>query len=58
MIMSAEEEMMEWKDLKPILDALEKAIDDSDQDMLRKMLKKAVPGFKPKDEINDILFVA
>ncbi len=56
MIMRAEEEMMTWDDLKLIIDELEEAVDNSDQDMLRQLLIKAVPGFKPQCDITDILY--
>jgi hypothetical protein len=56
MIMRAEEEMLAWGDLKLIIDGLEKAIDSCDQDKLRKLLIKAVPGFKPQCEITDLLY--
>ncbi len=58
MIMCAKEEMLVWDDLKLILDGLEKAIDSGDQDKLRQLLKKAVPGFKPQSDITDILYEA
>jgi len=56
MIMRATEEMLAWDDLKLILDGLEKAVDSGDQDNLRKLLIKAVPGFKPQSGITDILY--
>jgi len=56
MIMRAKEEMLIWDDLKLILDELEKAVDSSDQDKIRQLLIKAVPGFKPQSNITDILY--
>jgi len=56
MIKRAEEEMITWDDLKLIIDELEQAVDNSDQDMLRQLLIKAVPGFKPQCDITDILY--
>jgi len=56
MIMRAEEEMLAWDDLKLIIDELEKAIVSNDQDKLRQLLIKAVPGFKPQCGITDILY--
>jgi len=56
MIMRAEEEMLAWDDLKLIIDQLSEAIDDCDQDRLRQLLIKAVPGFKPQCEITDVLY--
>ena len=58
MIMRAEEEMLAWDDLKLIIDQLSEAIDECDQDRLRQLLIKAVPGFRPQCEITDILYVA
>ncbi len=56
MILRATEEMLTWDDLKLILDELEKAVDSGDQGSLRKLLIKAVPGFKPQCKISDILY--
>ena len=56
MIMRANEDMLAWDDLKPILDGLEIAIEKCDQQSLRELLIKAVPGFKPQCGIVDILF--
>ena len=57
-IMRAEEEMLNWDDLKIIIDELEMAIDSCDQDKLRQLLIEAVPGFKPQSEITDMLYDA
>jgi FlaA1/EpsC-like NDP-sugar epimerase len=56
MIMRAEEEMLVWRDLKILIDELEKAVNECDQDKLRQLLIKAVPGFKPQCEISDVLY--
>jgi len=58
MLLRAKEEMLAWDDLKLILDRLEKADDSGDQGKLRKLLIKAVPGFKPQSNITDILYEA
>jgi len=58
MILRAEEEMLDWDDLKLILDELEKAVDSGDHGKLRQLLIKAVPGFKPQSDITDILYDA
>lgn len=58
MIVRAKEEMLAWEELKLILDGLEKSIDSGDQDKLRQLLIKAVPGFKPQSGITDILYDA
>jgi len=56
MIMRAQENMLAWDDLKSIMDGLELAIEKCDQQMLRELLIKAVPEFKPQCGIEDILF--
>jgi len=56
MIMRAQEDMIEWNELKLILDELEVAIKKCDQHKLRELLIKAVPDFKPQCEITDILY--
>ena len=56
MIMRAQEDMIEWNELKLILDELEVAIEKCDQHKLRELLIKAVPDFKPQCEITDILY--
>lgn len=55
LIMRAQEELLTWDELEPILDGLRKAIDDCDQAKLRELLIELVPGFKPQCEISDIL---
>jgi FlaA1/EpsC-like NDP-sugar epimerase len=56
MIICAQEDMLAWDDLKSILDELEVAIEKCDQQILRELLIKAVPGFRPQCGIADILF--
>ena len=56
LIMRAEESMLDWEDLKPILDQLNEAINNSDQEKVRKLLIEAVPEFKPQCDITDLLF--
>ncbi len=56
LIMRAEEDMLAWDELEPILNGLELAIKDCDHAQLRKLLIQAVPGFKPQCEITDILY--
>jgi FlaA1/EpsC-like NDP-sugar epimerase len=55
-IMSANEDMVLWKDLKKILDDLEFTIDNFDQNQLRKLLIKTMPEYKPKSEVNDSFY--
>ena len=56
LIMRAEEDMLPWDELEPILNRLEVAIKDCDHEKLRKTLIQAVPGFKPQCEIMDVLY--
>jgi FlaA1/EpsC-like NDP-sugar epimerase len=53
--MRAQEEMLAWDELKPVLDELNGAIESCDHEKLRKLLIKIVPDFKPQCEISDIL---
>ena len=56
LIMRAEEELLTWDELEPILNNLQTAIQDCDQHKLRELLIELVPGFKPQCEISDILY--
>ena len=56
LIMRAQEDMLVWDELKPLLDRLSDALDSSDHEKLRKLLIQIVPGFKPQCEISDILY--
>jgi len=56
LIMRAQEDMLDWNELAPILDDMREAIDDCDQEKLRTLLIKLVPGFKPQCEISDLLY--
>ncbi len=56
LIMRAQEDMIVWDELKPVLDELSDAIDSDDYERLRKLLIQIVPGFKPQCEISDILY--
>jgi len=56
LIMRAEEELLIWDELSPILDELQNAIIKCDQVKLRELLIKLVPGFKPQCEISDLLY--
>ena len=56
LILRAEEELLTWDELEPILNNLQAAIQDCDQHKLRELLIELVPGFKPQCEISDILY--
>lgn len=58
MIMKADEEMLSWDELEPILDDLYNAIQRYDHRKVRKLLIKAIPGFRPQCDISDYLFDA
>ena len=55
-IMIANEDMLPWSELKLIIDELEEAVNDFNQDKVRQLLIKAVPEFKPQNNIVDILY--
>ena len=56
LIMRAEEDMLSWDELEPILNEFKVAIQDCDQEKLRKLLIQVVPGFKPQCGIEDLLY--
>jgi len=56
LIMRANEDMLSWSELEPLIAKLEEAIKQSDQLSIRESLKKIVPEFQPQSEIIDYLF--
>ena len=56
LIMRAKEVMLNWDDLKKLLDELSVAIKNSDHENLRKLLIEIVPNFTPQAVISDILY--
>ena len=56
LIMRAEEDMLPWNLLKPILDSLKNEIQECNQEKIRKLLIQLVPFFEPQCEIVDILY--
>ena len=56
LIMRAEEELLTWDEISPILDELQSAIRQCDQAKLRELLIQIIPGFKPQSDISDILY--
>lgn len=56
LIMRAEEDMLSWTRLKPILETLKKETQDCDQEKIRELLMQLVPHFQPQCEIVDILY--
>ena len=55
-ILRAQEEMLDWIKLEPILDALRVAINENNYLKLRELLIEAVPLFKPQCDVLDILY--
>ena len=56
LIMRAEEDMLEWGELEPMLNNIQDAIKGCDHHKLRELLMQIVPGFKPQSEIVDVLY--
>jgi FlaA1/EpsC-like NDP-sugar epimerase len=50
-IMKAHEEFLSWDDLQHELEKLNSALDTSDDQLIRVMLKKLVPGFQPNGDL-------
>ena len=56
LIMRAKEEMMLWEDLEPILLDLKDSVQKCDYELIRRLLVKTVPDFKPQIGITDVLY--
>jgi FlaA1/EpsC-like NDP-sugar epimerase len=56
LIMSAKEQMIEWKILKPAIDQLQHYAIQSDQKKIRDLLLEILPEFNPQNEIKDFLY--
>ena len=56
LIMSTEEAMLDWEELEPILEQLKVASKSSDYFMIRELLIKLVPEFRPQCGIEDYLY--
>ena len=50
--------MIDWIDLEVILNKLKLSVENKDYIQAQKLLIEAVPGFNPKNQINDPLFKA
>lgn len=57
-IMTANEIMLPWSELSDYIDELNMACSHFDQKRIRELLLKAPTGFKPTDEICDIMWVS
>ena len=56
LIMRAKEDMINWDDLKVLLDKIKDECNNSDHLNLRKTLIELVPDFIPQSNISDILY--
>jgi FlaA1/EpsC-like NDP-sugar epimerase len=56
LIMRAEEDFLPWDELKEIVDSLRLAVDECDQNEIRRLLIRAIPGYFPQCNIVDPLF--
>ncbi|MBT1450710.1 polysaccharide biosynthesis protein [Glaciecola sp. XM2] len=55
-ILTANEAMLSWEDLSPILDRLDKACHNFDHEVIREILLTAPTGFNPTDGICDLVW--
>ncbi|ALO33672.1 nucleoside-diphosphate sugar epimerase [Colwellia sp. MT41] len=55
-IMSAQEVMLDWHELEPLLDKLDNACHEFDHELIREILLKAPTGFNPTDGICDLVW--
>ncbi|TWX54042.1 polysaccharide biosynthesis protein [Colwellia hornerae] len=56
-IMSAQEAMLDWHDLEPLLNKLDDACHEFDHELIREILLKAPTGFNPTDGICDLVWL-
>ena len=57
LILRSEEEMISWNDLEIILTKLQTSIQQRNYSNVRVLLMEAVPGYKPKSEIDDLMYL-
>jgi len=57
LILRSEEEMIPWEDLELIINVLKTTLEERDYIAARNCLVKAVPGYKPKKEIQDPMYL-
>ncbi|WP_019026729.1 nucleoside-diphosphate sugar epimerase/dehydratase [Colwellia piezophila] len=55
-IMCAQEVMLDWHELEPVLNELDNACHEFDHELIRKILLKAPTGFNPTDGICDLVW--
>lgn len=56
MIMRAEEVMLEWDALYPIVVRMQEALDSYDYQVVRRLLLDTVNGYNPQHEIRDLMY--
>ena len=56
LIMRSNEKMINWDNLKPMLNELEEASINAEHEKIRKLLKRIVPQFKPQSNIVDLIY--
>jgi len=56
LIMRAEEKMLDWSQLSPVIDKLHQSALDFDHSKIRELLIEIVPEFKPQSSIDNNLF--
>lgn len=56
-IYRADEDFINWKDLKEYMDMLRKAESSSDHEELRNIFKQTVSGYKPDEDIVDVIYL-
>jgi FlaA1/EpsC-like NDP-sugar epimerase len=57
-IMTANEAMLSWEDLEPVLNNLDKMCHNFDHESIREILLNAPTGFNPTDGIGDLVWAA
>ena len=57
LILRSEEDMISWNDLEIILTKLQTSIQQRNYSNVRDLLMEAVPGYKPKSEIDDLMYL-
>jgi FlaA1/EpsC-like NDP-sugar epimerase len=57
-IMTANEAMLSWEDLEPLLNSLDEMCHNFDQESIREILLNAPTGFNPTDGICDLVWAA
>ncbi|MFT6987146.1 MAG: FlaA1/EpsC-like NDP-sugar epimerase [Psychromonas sp.] len=57
-IMTANEAMLNWEDLEPLLNKLDKMCHNFDHEGIREILLNAPTGFNPSDGIGDLVWAA